>query len=48
MEEIDSLSKQTDCNNLTFHYKGKNVPKVFIGFKGPLSFYRSIITTKRI
>ena len=42
MQEIQDLSKQTDFNNLTYHYKGKNDPKSFIVFKGPLSFYRSI------
>ena len=41
MEEIQDLSKQIDFNNLTYHYKGKNNPQNFIGFKGPLSFYRS-------
>ena len=42
MEEIQDLSKQIDFNNLTDHYKSKNIPKHFIGFKGPLGFYRSI------
>ena len=42
IEEIQYLSKQIDFNDLTYHYKGKNDPKNFIGFKGPLSFYRSI------
>ena len=42
MEEIQDLSKEIDLNNLTYHYKGKNDPKKFIGSKGPLSFYRSI------
>ena len=42
MEEIQYLSKQIDFNDLTYHYKGKNDPENFIGFKGPLSFYRSI------
>ena len=41
MEEIQDLSKQIDFNNLTYHYKRKNNPQNFIGFKGPLSFYRS-------
>ena len=41
MEEIQDLSKQIDFNNLTYHYKGKNNPQNFIGFKGPLSFYRN-------
>ena len=42
MEEILDLIKQIDFSNLTNHYKAKNVAKSFIGFKGPLSFYRSI------
>ena len=42
MEEIQDLSKQIDIDNLTYHYEGKNDPKNFIGFKGPLSFYGSI------
>ena len=36
MEEIQDLSKRTDFNNC------KSVPKSFIGFKSPVSFYRSI------
>ena len=42
MEQLQDLSKLIDFNNLTHHYKNKNVPKKFIGFKGPLSFYRNI------
>ena len=42
MEEIQDLSKQTDFNNLTYHYKGNTAPKTFIGFKVPLGFYRNI------
>ena len=38
MQEIRDLNKQIDFNN----YKGKNDPKNFICFKGPLSFYRNI------
>ena len=38
MEEIQDLSTQINFNNLTYHCKGKNVPK---SFKNPLSFYRS-------
>ena len=41
-KKIQDSSKQINFNNLTYHYKAKNVPKNFIGFKGPLSFYRSI------
>ena len=46
MEEIQDLSKQIDFSNLTYHYKGKNDPNNFIGFKGPLKFYRSITLEK--
>ena len=42
MEEIQVLSKQIDFSNLTYHYKDTNDPKKFIGFKGPINFYRSI------
>ena len=42
VEEIQDLSKHTNFNNLTYHYKGKNDPKSFTGFKGPLSFCKSI------
>ena len=42
MEEIQDLSKQTDFNNLTYHYNGNIAPKTFIGFKGQLGFYRNI------
>ena len=41
-EEIQDFSKQIDFYNLTYHYNDKNDPKSFIGFKGPLSFLRSI------
>ena len=42
MEEIQYLGKQIDFDNLTYHYKGKNVPNKFINFKGSLGFSRSI------
>ena len=42
MEEILGLSKKIDFNNLTYHYKGNTAPKTFIGFKGPLGFYKNI------
>ena len=42
MEEMQDLSKHIDFNNLTYHYRVKNVSKHFIGYKGPLTFYRSI------
>ena len=41
MEEIQDLNKQLDFSDLTYHYKGKNVPNKFEGFKGPLGFCRS-------
>ena len=28
MEEIQDLSKNFGFDNLTYHYKGKNVPKI--------------------
>ena len=42
MEEIQDLSKQIDFNNLTYHYKGKTAPKIFIASKGLLGFYKNI------
>ena len=42
MEEIQDLSKQIYFDNSTYHCKGKNDPRNFTVFKGPLSFYRSI------
>ena len=52
MEEIQDLNKQLDFSDLTYHYKGKNVPNKFKGFKGPLGFCRSIkegnITSEKV
>ena len=42
MEEIQDLCKQVDFNDLTYHYKGKNDPNNFVGFKALLNLYRSI------
>ena len=42
MEETQDLSKQIDFNDLTYQYKGNAALKTFIGFKGPLNFYKSI------
>ena len=42
MEETQDVSKQIDFNNLTYHYKSKNGPKNFLGFKLPLNLYRTI------
>ena len=42
-----SWSKQTPkkpthirVNNLTYYFKGKSAPKIIIGFKAPLDFYK--------
>ena len=49
MKEIQELSKQTDFDNIAYHYNGKDIPKKFIGFKGSLNNTRkSRRTTKRI
>ena len=43
MEEIQDLSRQIDINKLTYHYQSESIPKkAFIGFKGPLDFYKNI------
>ena len=42
MEEILDLGKKIDFNNLTYHYKSKNVQKIFLSFKDPLISYKSI------
>ena len=42
IEEIQDLSKQIDFNNLTYHFQGNTASKTFIGFKGPLGFYKNI------
>ena len=42
IERIQDLSKQIDFNNLTYRYKGNTASKTFIGFKGPLGFYRNM------
>ena len=42
MEEIQDFIKQIDFNSLTYRYYGNNDPKVFIGFKCPLGFYKNI------
>ena len=41
-EEIQDLSKQIDCDNLTYKYKSKTAPKNFIVFIAPLNFYKNI------
>ena len=42
MGEIQNLSKQINFNNLIYYFKNESGPKIFIGFKGPLHFYKSI------
>ena len=42
MEEIVHLSKQIDFNNLIYHDKGNAPAKTFMGFKGPLIFFKNI------
>ena len=42
MEEIRDLSKQIDFNNLIYHYKSENVPKIFLCFKGPIKIFKNI------
>ena len=42
IDEIQNLSKQTDFNNLTYYSKGKSAQKYFVGFKGPLGFYKNM------
>ena len=42
INEKQNVGKQIDFNNLTYYFKGKSAPKTFIGFKGPLGFYKNI------
>ena len=42
MSEIQNLSKHINFNNLTYYFKHERCPKSFIGFKGPLRFYKNI------
>ena len=42
MVEIRDQSKKIDFNNLTYIFKGKTASTNFIGFKGPLHFFKSI------
>ena len=41
INKVQNLSKQTDCNNLTYHFQGKSNPKNS-GFKSPKDFYKNI------
>ena len=42
MEEMQDSSKKIDFIIITCHYKGNTAPTTFIGFKGPLGFYKNI------
>ena len=43
MAEIRKLRKQLSFNNnLIYCFKGKGIPKSFIGFKGPLGLFSNI------
>ena len=42
MGEIQNLSKDINFNNLTYYFKGNSSPKIIIGFKGQLGFYKNI------
>ena len=42
MSEIQNLSKHINFNNLAYYFKHERCPKSFIGFKGPLRFYKNI------
>ena len=36
------LSKQINFNNLYYRYKGNTAVKSYVGFNGPIDFYRII------
>ena len=38
IDEIQDISNKIDFDILTYHFKGKNNPKIFIDFKAPLGF----------
>ena len=42
MGEIQNLSKQIDFNNLIYYFKAESGLKVFISFKGPVTFYENL------
>ena len=42
IDEIQNLSKKIDFNNLVYYFKYKSGPKIFIGLKWPLGFYKNI------
>ena len=37
--EINTWNEGIDLNNLTYYHTGKNAPKYFVCFKGPLIIY---------
>ena len=43
MAEIRNQFEKIDFNNLTYFYKGNIAPIKFIGFKGPLHIFKSIV-----
>ena len=42
MGEIQNLSKQIGFNNLIYYFKAESGLKVFISFKGPVTFYENL------
>ena len=42
IDEIQTLSKQIDFNNLVYYFNGESRSKNFISFRGPLNFYKNI------
>ena len=42
MVEIQNLSKQIHINYLISCFKDESAPKIIVGFKGPLGFYKTI------
>ena len=42
IDEIQTLSKHIDFNNLVYYFKGESGSKNFISFRGPLNFYKNI------
>ena len=42
VEDQEEKQIETLKEHVTFHYKGNTAPKTFIGFKGPLGFYKTI------
>ena len=42
VEDQEEKQIETLKEHVTYHYKGNTAPKTFIGFKGPLGFYKTI------